>query len=1151
MRLSNQIFPLRRLLSTVLLLFGCIVTPYLSAEEIFDDFDGGPSRGGWLIVGDRNCVSWNDKGWIDVKPGRRATRLMKQLSAPLGGSEDFFFEYDVMVIGDCDDNGVYRGLMTPYGDNFANFVGSASVSNGAPASVVKSKGERLDGEAAKQSKPYMLRIAGEYKAAGDKGELRVKAYDLLDGMKEVSSSELIFPVGAVDWKAMTVFGLGNRLKGEGVTSALRYDNFYFSTTGPNKKPKMPSFISSDLVKVKRLHTFTSQKELKVRISFESIVDSDKLEARATVLPYKKLRGDEIWTGTLGPVKLSKGGVSEAEYTITVPDAQMWSPDSPQLYTLNIGLYDKFNRAAVTESVDFGFRDFEARDGRFYLNGNPVFLRGLSLNPPGKDVLPKIGQRPSFISDYIRDLKLRNVNVIRMYSDDYELLGAWMKVCDELGMMVFQGCYGTPPGGSVSAPPNDIVAAVEEYKDKYFGNYLKHPSVVINILASGVGRTDAERKVYDEWFKRVCKRLKTWNPSSVYLANAGDDKSSAGDINDRHFYAGWYYGSFLNYLDFRKPVADVTEPERPFTLSECVGAFNTARYGFSMSERQVGAALCWGGSEYGDSKMAMRYQAFMVRQAIEQFRRFREHNGRLAGIMPYFLPYSNWDKVRVFSEMNPKPAADQMRVSFQPVLLCWENWTPNCYSGGELKAVGHVINDAYNGKDLLQSTFQWELSNYHGSVFANGSEVVPLVKYYEARSIPVKIKLDEKLEPGVYRLVGNLRMGGRLISSNEMKLYIANKDWVVRGQSDNNAVRVLDSSGKLKDVMKRLGIKHAEVMNLSSLRTGNVLVVGGAADAGVLSKQRRELDAFVTGGGRVLLCDTDPELLKALGLEGKLLPVKLEPGAGVFINVVRESDMLSNGLPDSALDFWSDPDGWNEGKPGYPRVSPLKSGLMLAAEKADKDVAVLANFGTGLKHVALAEVFRGDGAIVVSTFDHIAFAGFDPVADRFLMNLISYVCSKKKHLKYPEVGAVIRWGDYKSERGIFLGPESGLFLNGMRLESLEGPLGNEYAANGRLIAGPFKYTSQGEFMFMGRDGRSEAAFFVTVPKAAKYMSTVLRNDGAEASELSIRVNRQPPSQERIEAGKTLVLKSLLPYESNELEVMLKATPGVVLLESRFE
>ena len=61
------------------------------------------------------------------------------------------------------------------------------------------------------------------------------------------------------------------------------------------------------------------------------------------------------------------GSGVVRVTGTVPTPKLWSPASPTLYTVEASL-----SGAVSDRVTdrFGFREFVARDGRFFLTASP-------------------------------------------------------------------------------------------------------------------------------------------------------------------------------------------------------------------------------------------------------------------------------------------------------------------------------------------------------------------------------------------------------------------------------------------------------------------------------------------------------------------------------------------------------------------------------------------------------------------------------------------------------------------------------------------------------------------------------------------------------------------------------------------------------------
>jgi beta-galactosidase len=62
----------------------------------------------------------------------------------------------------------------------------------------------------------------------------------------------------------------------------------------------------------------------------------------------------------------------------LPNAALWMPDAPTLYVLNVALLDVDNTPQDAVDVRFGWREAHFdKDGSFYLNGQPLKLRGLN------------------------------------------------------------------------------------------------------------------------------------------------------------------------------------------------------------------------------------------------------------------------------------------------------------------------------------------------------------------------------------------------------------------------------------------------------------------------------------------------------------------------------------------------------------------------------------------------------------------------------------------------------------------------------------------------------------------------------------------------------------------------------------------------------
>ncbi|MEP6844984.1 MAG: glycoside hydrolase family 2 TIM barrel-domain containing protein, partial [Panacibacter sp.] len=152
-------------------------------------------------------------------------------------------------------------------------------------------------------------------------------------------------------------------------------------------------------------------------------------------------GKILWQGSVTlTVAINEGG-NYLAFTIKNLKPILWTPNNPYLYEITL---QQFSKGTLKSSLKerAGFRSFERKGGNLYLNGKPIFLRGIAINPPGRGIPTKLENSREFAWEYIKFMKSINVNIIRI--PDAE---EWFDVCDELGMMVFGGNYsGKVAGG---------------------------------------------------------------------------------------------------------------------------------------------------------------------------------------------------------------------------------------------------------------------------------------------------------------------------------------------------------------------------------------------------------------------------------------------------------------------------------------------------------------------------------------------------------------------------------------------------------------------------------------------------------------------------------------------------------------------------------
>ena len=165
----------------------------------------------------------------------------------------------------------------------------------------------------------------------------------------------------------------------------------------------------------------------------------------------------------------EGGKKEVR---TIPDFKLWSPEEPNLTTIEV----------AGRKVRFGIRQIEAKDRKIYLNGKELFLKG--FNRHESDWLNGAATGEALMLQDIQRLKALGGNFIR--GAHYQQCERFLDLCDENGVLVWEESLGWGNGqGYVNNnfPPSELKDAefcemqVKETRDMVRASF-NHPSVVI-------------------------------------------------------------------------------------------------------------------------------------------------------------------------------------------------------------------------------------------------------------------------------------------------------------------------------------------------------------------------------------------------------------------------------------------------------------------------------------------------------------------------------------------------------------------------------------------------------------------------------------------------------------------------------------------------
>lgn len=191
-----------------------------------------------------------------------------------------------------------------------------------------------------------------------------------------------------------------------------------------------------------------------------------------------------------------------KYTQNIKDFKLWSPEEPNLTTIDVD----------GRKVRFGIRQIEARDGKLYLNGKQIFLKGVNRH----DQTPMFGAavpQSQWVMD-IRNLKAMGGNFIR--GAHYQQADGFLELCDEMGVLVWEESLGWGNGQSYTEIKGENELAdeafraqqIKETRDMVRASF-NHPSVIIYAFLNECGS-----------YREDCKSLVDELINTIRAENSG-------------------------------------------------------------------------------------------------------------------------------------------------------------------------------------------------------------------------------------------------------------------------------------------------------------------------------------------------------------------------------------------------------------------------------------------------------------------------------------------------------------------------------------------------------------------------------------------------------------------------------------------------------
>ena len=193
--------------------------------------------------------------------------------------------------------------------------------------------------------------------------------------------------------------------------------------------RITSPIFTQNIKIETPNILDEKKSLKVNVN---LFNPKKLTLSGFLIAKLKDTNGKI-------LSTSKFKITREEICFEIDkleNIKLWDIDNPVLYTLDIWVETPYGIDNLSER--FGFRSAEFTKDGFFLNGNPLKIRGLNRHQSFPYIGYALGKSAQYKDAEILKYDLR-INLVR--TSHYPQSKHFLNRCDEIGLLVFEEIAG--------------------------------------------------------------------------------------------------------------------------------------------------------------------------------------------------------------------------------------------------------------------------------------------------------------------------------------------------------------------------------------------------------------------------------------------------------------------------------------------------------------------------------------------------------------------------------------------------------------------------------------------------------------------------------------------------------------------------------------
>lgn len=299
------------------------------------------------------------------------------------------------------------------------------------------------------------------------------AYDIADGIIKISQKNIIEI--KVDTRLDSKGTIPHRFQPDGIRqTAGIFRSLYLLA--------IPEFSIEDVIVDYQFIQGLSQCELDLKFKLKDRIDNitNQVSKRQLPIYYIEIRAKDSDRSILQQWK----EIDTRDYLVTrtistklnINQPQLWSPESPHLYSLRIQLLQ--GRQTIDQfDLSLGMKQIDFRDGNIYLNGSRLVLKGVNWVEDYR-VDGALLDRNQLVKD-LEMIKQLHANAIRvLHHQAHPIVTA---LCDSLGLFLLQEM----PLDWMPSPrfASDIFVGL--YRD-YLNETISRDQAHVSVFAYGIG-----------------------------------------------------------------------------------------------------------------------------------------------------------------------------------------------------------------------------------------------------------------------------------------------------------------------------------------------------------------------------------------------------------------------------------------------------------------------------------------------------------------------------------------------------------------------------------------------------------------------------------------------------------------------------------------